>query len=303
MQDKVPAPQVALKSPHWVAKEEVRHRLLTQFPQVTAVRASGGLLFRVRARDHVSAVQQVTELFDRVRNRVRYRRGQTALDVYPKVFLTGLADPQDFRRGDPAVTVLSLERVGVLYDLPDSGAHGLRIDDALELAAPLTESSPSTAVAGAWAAIESLLFCDTDEAHRDDGRAVAADRAAALVTAGWPRAELTALSYDLRIREADPRLRRDLDVTLGRVERYLRGCFRRLYRQRNIVLYGGSTRSIALPSTVRTAGPLVGAALDRLAHGHAVSGVAPLDMAGRAELALRVVEDADGWGLHELLGA
>ncbi|WP_432925408.1 hypothetical protein ACQPZZ_32565 [Microbispora sp. CA-135349] len=90
-------------------------------------------------------------------------------------------------------------------------------------------------------------------------------------------------------------------VTLGRVERYLRGCFRRLYRQRNIVLHGGSTRSIALPSTVRTAGSLVGAALDRLAHGHAVSGVAPLDMAGRAELALRVVEDADGWGPHELL--
>ncbi|WP_182881423.1 hypothetical protein [Microbispora sp. H10949] len=348
IQDRVPAPQVASKSPHWLSREEVSHRLGTAYPHIEHVRASGGLLFRVRARDHVSAVQQVTELFDRVRNRVRYRRGQTALDVYPKVFLTGLADPQDFRRGDPAVTVLSLERVGVLYDLPDSGAHGLRIDDALELAAPLTESSPSTAVAGAWAAIESLLFCDTDEADREEGRAVAADRAAALVTAGWPRAELTALSYDPRIREADPRLRRDLDaiggnnrervrrmvrwlaadpvvhvddpvttaalgrmrelaaapsVTLGRVERYLRGCFRRLYRQRNIVLHGGSTRSIALPSTVRTAGPLVGAALDRLAHGHAVSGVAPLDMAGRAELALRVVEDADGWGLHELLGA
>ncbi len=348
LQDRVPAPQVALKSSHWLSQEEVRRRLLTEFPQVTGVRASGGLLFRVRARDHVSAVQQVTELFDRVRNRVRYRRGQTALDVYPKVFISGLAEPQDFRRGDPAVTVLSLERVGVLYDLPDAGAHGLRIDDALELAAPLTESSPSTAVAGAWAAIESLLFCDTDEADREEGRAVAADRAAALVAAGWPRAELTALSYDARIREEDPRLCRDLDViggnnrerarrmvrwltaepvvrvddpvttaalgrmrelvaapsvTLGRVERYLRGCFRRLYRQRNIVLHGGSTRSIALPSTVRTAGPLVGAALDRLAHGHAVSGVAPLDMAGRAELALRVVEDADGWGPHELLDA
>ncbi|MEV4456079.1 hypothetical protein [Microbispora sp. NPDC049633] len=348
IQDKVPAPQVASKSPHWVAREEVSHLLGTAFPHMEHVRASGGLLFRVRARDHVSAVQQVTESFDRVRNRVRYRRGQTALDVYPKVFISGLAEPQDFRRGDPAVTVLSLERVGVLYDLPDAGAHGLRIDDALELAAPLTESSPSTAVAGAWAAVESLLFCDTDEADREEGRAVAADRAAALVAAGWPRAELTALSYDARIREEDPRLCRDLDliggnnrerarrmvrwlsaepvvrvddpvttaalgrmrelvaapsVTLGRVERYLRGCFRRLYRQRNIVLHGGSTRSIALPSTVRTAGPLVGAALDRLAHGHAVSGVAPLDMAGRAELALRVVEDADGWGPHELLDA
>lgn len=47
--------------------------------------------------------------------------------------------------------------------------------------------------------------------------------------------------------------------------------------------------------------PLVGAALDRLAHGHAVSGIAPLDLAGRAELALRVVDDVDGWGPHELL--
>ncbi|GIH60367.1 hypothetical protein [Microbispora siamensis] len=346
IQDKVPAPQVASKSPHWVSREDVSRLLGTAFPHIDHVRASGGLLFRVRARDHVSAVQQVTESFDRVRNRVRYRRGQTALDVYPKVFISGLAEPQDFRRGDPAVTVLSLERVGVLYDLPDTGAHGLRIDDALELAAPLTESSPSTAVAGAWAAVESLLFCDTDDADREEGRAVAADRAAALVTAGWPRAELTALSYDARIREEDPRLRRDLDavggnnrerarrmvrwlaaqpvvhvddpvttaaigrmrelvaapsVTLGRVERYLRGCFRRLYRQRNIVLHGGSTRSVALPSTVRTAGPLVGAALDRLAHGHAVSGIAPLDLAGRAELALRVVDDVDGWGPHELL--
>lgn len=203
---------------------------------------------------------------------------------------------------------------------------------------------PGSAASGTWVPSSR----DTDEADREEGRAVAADRAAALVAAGWPRAELTALSYDVQVRESDPRLRRDLDaiegnnrervrrmvrwlaaetvtvvddpvttaalarmrelvaapaVTLGRVERYLRGCFRRLYRQRNIVLHGGSTRSVALPSTVRTAGPLVGAALDRLARGHAVSGVAPLEMAARAELALRVVEDADGWGLHELLGA
>ncbi len=95
----------------------------------------------------------------------------------------------------------------------------------------------------------------------------------------------------------------DPSTTLGRINRYLRASFRRLYRQRNIVLHGGSTRSIALAATVRTAGPLVGAALDRLAHGHTVSGIAPLDLASRAELALRVVGDDDGWQLHELLGA
>ncbi|MGN9785308.1 hypothetical protein ACTMTF_28025 [Nonomuraea sp. ZG12] len=348
LQDKLPAAQSALKSSHWMSKEEVSNRLAAEFPHVTSVRASGGLLFRVRARDHVSALHEITERFDRIRNRVRYRRGKTVVDVHPQIFLSGLPEPQDFRRGDPAVTVLSLERVGVLYDLPESGTHGLRMDDALELAAPLTESSPSNAVAGAWAALESLLFCDTDEADRDEGRTVSADRAAALVAAGWPRAELTALSYERKIRSADPRLHRDLgaiegnnrqraqrlvqwlatkpgrpagdlttaaafermqelvtepSITLRRVNNYLRGSFRRLYRQRNIVLHGGSTRSIALAATVRTAGPLVGAALDRLAHGHAVAGAAPLDLASRAELAMRMAGDKDGWRIHDLLGA
>lgn len=90
--------------------------------------------------------------------------------------------------------------------------------------------------------------------------------------------------------------------TLGRVNGYLRGALRRLYRQRNIVLHGGSTRSVALRATLRTAGPLVGAALDRVAHGYAACDVAPLDLAGRAQLAVRIVDDPNGWGLHELLG-
>ncbi|GAA3552660.1 hypothetical protein GCM10022419_036290 [Nonomuraea rosea] len=348
IQDKIPAPQSAVKSPLWLPKEEVKARLERAFPDITAVRASGGLLFRVRARDHISAVHEITERLDRIRNRVRYRRDHSALDVYPKVFMTGFPDPQDLRRGDPAVTVLSLERVGALYELPEIGTPGSRIDDALELASALTESSPSKAVAGAWAALEALLFCDTDEADRDQGRAVAADRAASLVTAGWPRAELTSLSYDREILAADARLARDLAVIggnnrertkqmvdwlrgqpprpvagpsvvaaferahqlvanptapLGRINRYLRASFRRLYRQRNIVLHGGSMRSIALAATVRTAGPLVGAALDRLAHGHATVSFLPLNLAGRADLALRTVGDEDGWHLHDLLGA
>ncbi|WP_281361654.1 hypothetical protein [Acrocarpospora pleiomorpha] len=42
--------------------------------------------------------------------------------------------------------------------------------------------------------------------------------------------------------------------------------------------------------------------MDRLAHGHAVSGIAPLDLASRAEFSLRLA-DNDGWYLHDLLGA
>ncbi|MFI9554787.1 hypothetical protein [Nonomuraea endophytica] len=348
LRDKIPAAPSALKSSLWIPPEEVGQRLASEFPDVPPVRATGGLLFRVQARDPMAALHEITERYDRIRNRVRYRRGQKTLDVHPRrIYLSGNSVPQDFRRGDPAVTVLSLERVEVLYDIPEPGTDGGRIDDALELAAPLTGSSPSTAVAGAWAALESLLFCDTDEADREQGRAVAADRAAALVAAGWPRAELTALSHVSKIKTADPRLRQDLCAlgknnreragrlavwltskpampscdlataaafarvqelagapgpTLRRIDGYLRGSLRRLYRQRNIVLHGGSTRSVALAATVRTAGPLVGVALDRLAHGRALLNIAPLDLAGRAELSLRMVGDKDGWDLHDLLG-
>ncbi|MGI8335787.1 hypothetical protein ACRYCC_38060 [Actinomadura scrupuli] len=347
LQGKVPAADVASKSARWLSKETVSALLATDFPQHTSIRNSGGLSFRVRARDPYSAALEMTEVFDRLRNRVRYLRGSRDLIAHPKLFITGVAEPQDFERGDQAVSIRALEKAGVLFDAPVAEADGFRIDDALELAAPLTGSSPSTAVAGAWASLESLLFCDTDEADRDEGRAVAADRAAALVAAGWPRAELTALSYRKEVLSADTRLclelasvgdenrdrvrilvrwlnsgvplpqiappdlaalRRMSELvehpyrTLGRVNGYLRGALRRLYRQRNIVLHGGSTRSVALRASLRTAGPLVGAALDRIAHGYTATEISPLDLATRAQLALRIVEDPDGWPLHELLG-
>lgn len=91
------------------------------------------------------------------------------------------------------------------------------------------------------------------------------------------------------------------DATLSRVNGYLRGALRRLYRQRDIVPHGGSPLSVALRASLRTAGPLVGAALDRIAHGYASSDVPPPELAARAQLALRLVADSDGWRLHELL--
>lgn len=70
-----------------------------------------------------------------------------------------------------------------------------RLDEALELAAPLNAGPAASAAAGAWAAIESLLYHPGDQADIEEGRAVAADRLAAIVTCSWPRAELTTLSY------------------------------------------------------------------------------------------------------------
>jgi hypothetical protein len=74
--------------------------------------------------------------------------------------------------------------------------------------------------------------------------------------------------------------------TLLDVRATVEGSLRRLYRQRNIVLHGGSVQSVALRATLRTAAPLVGAGLDRIAHAYLADRVLPLDVAARAELRL-----------------
>jgi hypothetical protein len=67
------------------------------------------------------------------------------------------------------------------------------------------------------------------------------------------------------------------------------GTLRRLYRQRNIVLHGGSTQAVALDATLRTCAPLVGAGLDRIAHAYLADRVLPLTLAARADMRLALV--------------
>ncbi|MFG2133335.1 hypothetical protein ACGFNV_37010 [Streptomyces sp. NPDC048751] len=60
------------------------------------------------------------------------------------------------------------------------------------------------AVAGAWAAVESLLSHPDDPKENErSGKAVAADRMAAIIACSWPRAELTALAHRHKPREVD----------------------------------------------------------------------------------------------------
>ncbi|MEU6657370.1 hypothetical protein ABZ904_51080 [Streptomyces sp. NPDC046900] len=80
-----------------------------------------------------------------------------------------------------------------------------RIDDALELAAAVNRGPLAPAVAGAWAAVESLLSHPDDPKSENErsGKAVAADRMAAIIACSWPRAELTALAHWHKPRAAD----------------------------------------------------------------------------------------------------
>jgi hypothetical protein len=85
------------------------------------------------------------------------------------------------------------------------------------------------------------------------------------------------------------------------VRAVVEGSLRRLYRQRNIILHGGSTGSVALDATLRTTAPLVGAGLDRIAHAYLVEETLPLALAARAETSLALVGAEDGPPVTDLL--
>ena len=91
--------------------------------------------------------------------------------------------------------------------------------------------------------------------------------------------------------------------TLRVVSGHVAATIRRLYRQRNIVLHGGTTGAIARDVTLRTAAPLVGAGLDRIVHAQLADGVKPLEVAERALLGLALVGGDDGAHVVDLLEA
>jgi hypothetical protein len=212
------------------------------------------------------------------------------------------------------------------------------IDPAIELLAPLQSGATTTAIAGGWAAIESLL--GEPKAKRADP----AERLATIVACSFPRAELTHLAYALaeqdevfseeiqgrkenkdkaaflaqRIfentcpvakdwsdRAAVERMKEvfeDPQRVLCRVKEHVQDAFDRLYRQRNLILHAGRTHAVALRSTLRGATPLVGAGLDRICHARFVDGVTPIRLAGRARTALGTLSTDNPTGCVALLG-
>jgi hypothetical protein len=96
----------------------------------------------------------------------------------------------------------------------------------------------------------------------------------------------------------------DTKNELSRIRDYVGDTFRRLYNQRNLVMHGGSFRSVVLPATLRTAPALVGAGLDRIVHAQLRSEhpLTPLALAARAEVELSLLgTDGASW-IVDLLG-
>jgi hypothetical protein len=308
-------------------------------------RHNGAFVFRFIAKDPVAAARAAGGMVRRLEARRAYARlgRRKGLQPVGRVWIIGEPKPLPLTPPSRGVSVLSLVSEKTMYSVNRSD----RLDEALELAAPLNDGSASTAAAGGWAAIESLLYHPGDELDVTEGRTVVADRLAAIVACSWPRAELTTLSYRHKPPAPDDLSRRldDCATSMDRsrvvadaladgtadelvldsaheqaaakrmkvvlasphaqlndVSRVLSGVFRRLYRQRNIVVHGGNTEAIALDAALRTSAPLIGAGLDRLVHAQLIDNERPLTLAARAENSLALVGDPLGPDITRLLG-
>lgn len=200
-------------------------------------RHNGAFLYQIKAKDPVAAARAAGALVLRLQARSAFARtGRGRLQPVGRVWVGTYPDPLPVQPPARGAAVLSLKRERTLYSVTGSD----RLDDALELAAPLNDGPPAPAVSGAWAAIESLLYHPGDRADPDAGRALAADRMAALVACSWPRAELTTLSYRHRPQEPD-----DLSRALAQSSTNADRC--KLVVQ---ALSSGATPALASPSDV-----------------------------------------------------
>ncbi|WP_444950097.1 hypothetical protein [Micromonospora ureilytica] len=345
--DSAPEREQAQKHEAWVSGREVVDWLKQRGHPTSGIRAGGGFLYRVVARDPFGAASQVRDLVERMVARSSFMRGNRGgIRPAPQLWVDHHPDPIPFATPARGADVLSLVNEGHLYQVDKQRTL---IDDALELAAPVNRGVLGPAVAGAWAAVESLLSHPDDPTEEErSGKAVAADRLAAIIACSWPRAELTALAHRHQPETPDAlaemlstcttnrerasavaaaltagntldladRFRRDADIAavhrmrrvvanpkgeLGTAATVFRIAMRRLYRTRNIVLHGGSTRGVALKAALRVAAPLVGAGLDRITHATLVEGLAPLDLAARAEVGLKLAGGETGLTVVDLL--
>lgn len=330
------APQPGdLRPEGWRTAAEVSKWLRNNDFDPRGVRQAGGLLFRPQARDVHSAVERVLEAIDRLIARVHLGT-PSRLTFLPHVWVRGEAGPFALRRRGRGVEVGALARENQLY--MDSGTSS--VDAALELLGPLNDGPPGPAVAGSWAAIEALLLGPGDAGDRGvAGDRLAALVAssyprAELTTLAYAhsrnvddlltqeiqaaphnRARAEILAQALRAgqplaltsdsdRLAERRIRELLAAPrpfLREVEQQISRTLRRLYRQRNLVLHWGRMNAVSLQATLRTAAPLVGAGVDRIAHAWFLFQTNPLELAARARIRLELLGSTAGSSPLDLL--
>jgi len=317
----------------WLDASRVSDWLKQNSFSVAGLRPSGGVVLSLAARDSEAASDLAEEYIDNFRARMAVGTGEV-IDVLPKVWVAGEKEPRPLRRRVRGVRVRALYREDRVY--PPTSQQSI-IDAAVELLAHLEASSPGAAVAGGWAAIEALLSepndrgaaaerlaslvaCSlpraeltglsylleqSDPSSRAELQGCTENRERCLVLARAIRDGRSLSLPEVSDQAALARMHRFLQSprqTLEDVKTYVTDAFARLYRQRNLVLHWGKTNAVALRASLRTAAPLVGAGMDRIAHGYYVQKVRPMELAARARVSLATVEQGNIESCLDLLG-
>lgn len=316
---------------HWLRPPAISSWLRENRFSTAGVRPTIGVVLRVTARDAFGAVSAAAASVDRLDARAAIGAGGN-LAPLPNAWVKGHPEPLQFPRNTRGVRVEALSREHLVF----VDATNSNVDTAIELLSHLEYSSPSVAVAGGWGAIEGLLGEPGDRAAAADHLAtlVACSLPRAELTglsyvvakhseeqkreldrAGTNRERAALLArwindgHSLNLphisdNAAVNRLRRLFarpSDTLHDIELAASDAFHRLYRQRNLILHGGTANSVVLSGSLRTVSKLAGAGIDRVVHGFYVQQLRPLELVARARLSLASLTSASAAQCVDLL--
>lgn len=311
-------PNGLLPPESWVNATDVTAWLTRNGFSSEGLRQQGGLLLTVGAREPESAAEAAAERVEAFYARVLLSL-RKEIRPLPYAWVAGTERRLSLERKLRGIRIGAMRRENRIWLESEPDTH---IDPAIQLLAPLQVGSPSAAIAGGWAAIESLL------GEPKNKRADPAERLATIVACSFPRAELTDIAFALA--ETNPNWRQKIgsaasnrdraelsakEIMAGTapelkcwsdraaVERmkdlfsspndrlkairdHIHDTFARLYRQRNLVLHAGRTGAVAIRATLRTAAPLVGAGFDRISQARFAKNMRPIQLAGRARTSL-----------------
>lgn len=308
----------------WLEPQGVTAWLTGNCFSTADIRPDGGVVLKVEALDAEAARDAATETIQGLIARSRIAT-LTELSALPFVWIAKERNqPFAMSERNRGVSMRALVRENVVYQ-KSSNEDG--VDAAFEMLAALQRGSPVAAIAGGWAAIEALLSESSDRGSAAERLAflVACSYPRAELTAlsyalqqSDPalKAILDPVTdnrqrCDLLVQEflrgvpmttanasddaAVARMRRLLAkpvAVLHDVQTYAGWAFSRMYRQRNLILHWGKTDAVAIRACLRTSAALVGAGMDRIAHGYYVQKTSPLATAARARVALKVLGSA-----------
>lgn len=323
-----------LKPPsNWLTGEQTSGWLSKHQFESRDIKQQGGLLLEVVAREPEAAVQLALEKIELFAARVLVTLRKQVSPI-PYAWVEG-EKRYALSRRVRGLKIGAMERENRVW--LESEPDGV-IDPALELLGPLQLGSSSAAIAGGWAAIEALLsepgnrgevsdrlacivacsfprseLTELSYVIEKDGGALAdqlerltvnRDRCGIVAQAILDRSVPTLPNpSDNAAIERMRALLRDPHAQLNDIQAHLKDSLARWYRQRNLVLHAGLTNAVALAATLRTATPLIGAGVDRIAHFRYIGRVNPIELAARARLALATVSPLRPLECIDLLGA